>query len=179
MIATQVRDRAVDPKVRFRLVECDLGWIMVAATERGICMIAFGDAPEQVREELDSCFAGATSCDHDPEFGDWVNQIVAHVEAPSHPLDLPLDVRGTAFQRRVWEELRAVPVGTTATYAEIARRIGKPKAVRAVASACAANKLAVVIPCHRIVRKDGLLSGYRWGVERKRKLIEREGHTYF
>lgn len=177
MTPTQFKHGGVDQTIRFAVVECYLGWVAVAATERGICSIEFGDQPEELRENLTARFANADLREDDPAFLDWVRQVVDYVEAPDRGLDLSLDIRGTAFQRMVWEQLRAVPAGTTATYAEIAHRIGKPNAVRAVASACAANRLAVAIPCHRIVRKNGDVSGYRWGVERKRELIKREAST--
>lgn len=174
MTPTQYKSGGVGQTIKFALLECYLGWVAVAATERGICMIEFGDDPDGLRREVAARFPKAELREDDPTFLEWVRQVVAYVETPSHGLDLPLDIQGTAFQRKVWETLRDVPVGTTATYAEIAQRIGKPTAVRAVAGACAANRLAVAIPCHRVVRGDGDVSGYRWGAKRKRELLERE-----
>ena len=177
MTPTQYKTGGVGQAIQFALVECSLGWLAVAATERGVCMIEFGDEPESLKSELKTRFAKAELRDDDPTFSELVGRVVDYVEAPKHGLNLPLDIQGTVFQRKVWEALRDVPAGTTATYAEIAQRIGKPTAVRAVAGACSANKLAVAIPCHRIVRSDGSLSGYRWGVHRKRKLLKRESEA--
>ena len=160
--------------IRFAVGECSLGSILVAATGKGICAIQFGDDPDALVRDLQDRFPKALLVGGDQEFERLVAEVVGLVEAPAHGLDLPLDVRGTAFQQRVWQALRAIPSGSTASYAEIAERIGRPKAVRAVAQACAANPIAVAIPCHRVVRTDGALSGYRWGVERKRALLERE-----
>ncbi len=157
------------------VTECDLGWVLVAATEKGICAIDFGDDPEKMGKGLRARFPGAEFVANDRDFEVLVKQIVALVESPRKAFDLPLDVRGTAFQRRVWMALREIPPGETASYGEIADRIGKPKAARAVANACAANTIAVAIPCHRVVRSDGGLGGYRWGTERKRRLLDREG----
>jgi AraC family transcriptional regulator of adaptative response/methylated-DNA-[protein]-cysteine methyltransferase len=154
--------------------QCSLGSILVAATERGVCAITLGDDPDALVRDLQDRFPSATLTGGDAAFERWVATVVGFVEAPRLGLDLPLDVRGTAFQQRVWRALREIPAGETASYADIATRLGEPKAVRAVAQACAANALAVAIPCHRIVRKDGALSGYRWGVERKRELLKRE-----
>jgi AraC family transcriptional regulator of adaptative response/methylated-DNA-[protein]-cysteine methyltransferase len=160
--------------IRFAAGECSLGSIVVAASERGICSILLGDDPDALVRDLEDRFPNATLIAGGAEFEEWVSRVVGFVEEPRVGLDLPLDVRGTAFQQRVWQALRDVPAGSTTSYAEIAGRIGAPKAVRAVAQACAANPAAVAIPCHRIVRKDGGLSGYRWGVERKQALLERE-----
>ena len=160
--------------IRFAAGECSLGSILVAASEKGICAILLGDDPDALARDLQERFPKATLAGGDAEFEQWVAQVVGFVEAPRLGLNLPLDVRGTAFQQRVWRALCEIPVGTTASYAEIAKKAGAPKAIRAVAQACAANALAVAIPCHRVVRKDGTLSGYRWGVERKRSLLDRE-----
>ncbi|CEJ20208.1 methylated-dna--protein-cysteinemethyltransferase [Ralstonia solanacearum IPO1609] len=154
--------------------ECSLGAILVAQSERGICAILLGEDPDALVRDLQDQFPKAELIGGDAGFESLVAKVVGLIEAPSIGLDLPLDVRGTAFQERVWQALRAIPPGTTASYAEIAARIGAPRAVRAVAQACGANHLAVAIPCHRVVRSDGQLSGYRWGVERKRTLLERE-----
>ncbi len=148
--------------------------MLVAATDKGVCAILLGDDPETLVRDLQDRFPRADLKGGDVEFERMVAEVVGLVEAPGQRLDLPLDIRGTAFQQKVWAALSAIPAGKTATYTEIARAIGQPKAVRAVAQACAANPLAIAIPCHRVVRADGDLSGYRWGVERKRKLIDRE-----
>ena len=164
----------IDTEIRFAVGQCSLGSILVAATVKGVCAIQFGDDPERLLRDLQDRFPKARLIGADAAFERVVAAVVGHVERPSEDLDLPLDVRGTAFQQRVWQALRGIPAGATASYAEIAARIGAPGAVRAVANACAANHLAVVIPCHRVVRADGALSGYRWGVERKRDLLARE-----
>ncbi len=162
--------------IRFAIGQCSLGAILVAATATGICAILMGDDPEPLVRDLQDRFPRARLEGGDAGFEATVAQVVGLVEAPGLGLALPLDVRGTAFQHRVWEALRAVPPGATISYAELARRVGLPAgAARAVAGACAANPVAVAIPCHRVVRNDGALSGYRWGVERKRLLLEREG----
>ncbi|MBX8471499.1 bifunctional DNA-binding transcriptional regulator/O6-methylguanine-DNA methyltransferase Ada [Pseudomonas sp. RIT778] len=163
--------------IRFAVGQCSLGAILVAQSERGICAILLGDDPHQLVCDLQDQFRRANLIGADTEFEQLIARVVGFIEAPAIGLDLPLDVRGTAFQERVWQALREIPVGSTASYADIALRIGSPKAVRAVAQACGANSLAVAIPCHRVVRSDGNLSGYRWGVERKRELLEREGKT--
>lgn len=179
MTPTAFRDGGTGVEIRFAIGQCHLGAILVAATGKGIVAIQFGDDPQALLEELQDRFPKARLVGGDSEFEQLVARVVGFVEAPSAAhgevmLDLPLDIRGTAFQQQVWQALRSIPAGSTASYAEIARRIGRPKAVRAVAQACAANDLAVAIPCHRVVRSDGDLSGYRWGVARKRALLERE-----
>lgn len=174
MTPTQYKESGAGQMIEFAVVECCLGWLAVAATERGICSIAFGDDPDELREEMSTQFANADLREDGSEFSEWVERVVRFVDNPAGKLELPLDIQGTAFQRRVWEALMKIPAGATSTYSEIAERLGKPTAVRAVARACATNKIAVAIPCHRVVRKDGNLSGYRWGVERKHKLLERE-----
>ncbi|MCK0505563.1 methylated-DNA--[protein]-cysteine S-methyltransferase [Aromatoleum anaerobium] len=159
---------------RFALGECSLGAILIAASAQGVCAILIGDDPDRLARDLQDRFPRAALIGGDAGFERIVATVVGFVEAPAFGLDLPLDIRGTAFQQRVWQALREIPAGQTASYAEIARRIDAPKAARAVAGACAANALAVAIPCHRAVRNDGQLSGYRWGVERKRALLDRE-----
>ena len=158
----------------FATAETSLGRVLVAATGRGICSIELGDSAEALKARLVERFPKANLTANDPDFADQIRQVVALVEAPGTGLNLPRDIRGTAFQRQVWEALRAIPAGRTATYAEVARSIGRSSAVRAVAGACAANELAIVIPCHRVIRGDGGLGGYRWGIDRKRALIDRE-----
>lgn len=160
--------------IRFAVGTCALGAILVAATEKGVCAIFLGDDADKLVRDLQDQFPRAELTGGDDEFDLWVAQVVGFVESPAPGLNLPLDIRGTIFQQRVWQALREIPVGSTASYTDIAMRIGSPKAVRAVAQACAANVLAVAIPCHRVVRIDGELSGYRWGVERKRDLLMRE-----
>jgi AraC family transcriptional regulator of adaptative response/methylated-DNA-[protein]-cysteine methyltransferase len=174
MTPTQHRAGGADTVIRFAVGECSLGSILVAASDRGVCAIALGADPDALVRDLQDRFPRADLLGGDAGFETLVARVVGLVETPTRGLDLPLDVRGTAFQQRVWQALRAVPPGTTASYSDIARRIGAPAAVRAVAHAVASNPLAVAIPCHRIVRSDGQLAGYRWGIERKRALLERE-----
>lgn len=160
--------------IRFALGQCSLGAILVAQSTRGICAILLGDDPERLLRDLQDQFPKAQLVGGDAAFERLVAEVVGFVEAPALGLDLPLDVQGTAFQERVWQALREIPVGSRVSYSELAERLGAPAAVRAVAKACGANRIAVAIPCHRVVRRDGDISGYRWGVERKRKLLERE-----
>jgi AraC family transcriptional regulator of adaptative response/methylated-DNA-[protein]-cysteine methyltransferase len=174
MTATRYRAGGADTDIRFAVGECSLGAILVARSDRGVCAILIGDDPDALARELQDRFPRARLIGGEPGFEQLVAKVVGLVEAPRIGIELPLDVRGTAFQQRVWQALRAIPPGRTASYSEIARRIGAPAAVRAVAQACGANTLALAIPCHRVVRNDGALSGYRWGVERKRALLERE-----
>ncbi len=161
--------------IRFAVGETSLGALLVAQSERGVCAILLGDDPEALVRDLQDRFPRAHLVGGDAAFERVVAAVVGFVEAPRVGFELPLDIRGTAFQHRVWTALQKIPPGATVTYTELARRIGSPAAVRAVASACAANPLAVAIPCHRVVRRDGDLAGYRWGVERKRELLRREG----
>jgi AraC family transcriptional regulator of adaptative response/methylated-DNA-[protein]-cysteine methyltransferase len=175
MTPTRYRKGGADTEIRFAVGECSLGAILVARSARGVCAILIGEDPAALARDLQDRFPRARLIGGDAQFECWVAKVVGFVDAPRLGLDLPLDVRGTAFQQRVWQALRDVPPGATVSYSELAKRIGAPKSVRAVASACAANALAVAIPCHRVVRTDGALSGYRWGVERKRALLEREG----
>jgi AraC family transcriptional regulator of adaptative response/methylated-DNA-[protein]-cysteine methyltransferase len=175
MTPTEYRAGGSNTDVRFAVGECSLGSIVVAQSARGVCAILLGDDPNALVRDLQDRFPRATLVGGDARFEELVARVVGFVEAPALGLDLPLDVRGTAFQQRVWRALRAIPAGTTVSYADLAAKIGSRSSVRAVAQACAANPLAVAIPCHRVVRRDGNLSGYRWGVERKRALLEREG----
>jgi AraC family transcriptional regulator of adaptative response/methylated-DNA-[protein]-cysteine methyltransferase len=160
--------------IRFTTVRTALGWALIAATERGICMTALGDDKAPLEADLRRRFPAALIWPADERLARWAEGIVRFVTDPGEQPDLPLDIRGTAFQARVWRALQKVPPGKTATYTEIAAVLGQPKAVRAVAAACAANKLALLVPCHRIVRQDGDLAGYRWGIERKRALLASE-----
>jgi len=169
-----VRRGGAGAVIRFAVGEASLGAVLVAATDKGVCAITLGDDPEALVRDLQDRFPRAEFKGGDAEFERTIAEVVGLVEAPAQRLDLPLDIRGTAFQQKVWAALQTIPPGKTATYKEIARAIGQPTAVRAVAQACGANPLAVAIPCHRVVRSDGDLSGYRWGVERKRELIARE-----
>jgi AraC family transcriptional regulator of adaptative response/methylated-DNA-[protein]-cysteine methyltransferase len=175
MTPTDYRAGGRDAEIRFAVGECSLGSILVAATAKGVCAILLGDEPEALVKDLQDRFPRAALLGGDEGFEKTVAKVVGFVEAPALGLDLPLDVRGTAFQERVWKALRGIPPGETVTYSQIAERIGAPKSGRAVAQACAANPLAVAIPCHRVVRRDGDLSGYRWGVARKRSLLQKEG----
>jgi AraC family transcriptional regulator of adaptative response/methylated-DNA-[protein]-cysteine methyltransferase len=163
--------------IRFAVARTDLGWVLVAGTGRGLCVIDLGDSREALVDALKARFDGAEHCEGDPESVRWLCRVTESIVSPRRGLDLSLDIRGTAFQRRVWQELRRIPAGRTASYAEVARRIGKPGSARAVARACATNPLALAVPCHRVVRSDGDPGGYRCGVERKRALLEREGGT--
>ncbi|MDO9598060.1 MAG: bifunctional DNA-binding transcriptional regulator/O6-methylguanine-DNA methyltransferase Ada [Azoarcus sp.] len=174
MTPTAYRKGGAGTTIRFAIGQCSLGAILVAASVGGICAILLGDDPEALAHDLQDRFAHADLIGGDADFERTVATVIGFVEAPRLGLDLPLELRGTLFQQRVWQALREIPAGTTMSYAEVAERIGAPKAVRAVAGACAANALAVAIPCHRVVRTDGSLSGYRWGVERKRALLARE-----
>lgn len=161
--------------IRFAIGQTSLGAVLVAATVKGICAILLGDDPDQLAKDLQDRFPKAELIGAEADFESWVARVVALVESPGLGLDLPLDVRGTAFQQRVWQALRAIPAGETVCYSELAARLGSAGMARAVAGACAANPVAIAIPCHRVVRNDGAISGYRWGVERKRALLDREG----
>jgi AraC family transcriptional regulator of adaptative response/methylated-DNA-[protein]-cysteine methyltransferase len=174
MTPSQYRDGGPDEEIRFAAGQTSLGAILVASSKKGVAAILLGDDPGELVRNLQDRFPKARLIGADRDYEALIGRVVAFVETPGAGLDLPLDIRGTAFQQRVWRALQEIPVGETVAYAEIARRIGSPKAVRAVAGACAANHLAIAIPCHRVVRADGSPSGYAWGVERKRELIQRE-----
>jgi AraC family transcriptional regulator of adaptative response/methylated-DNA-[protein]-cysteine methyltransferase len=175
MTPTDFRAGGADMEIRFAVGQCALGSVLVAQSAKGVCAILLGDDPDALVRDLQDRFPRATFLGGEAAFEQTVARVIAFVEAPARGLDLPLDVRGTAFQQRVWAALRQIPAGSTASYAEIASRIGAPNGSRAVAQACGANPLAVAIPCHRVVRTDGSLSGYRWGVQRKQDLLTREG----
>ena len=179
MTPTRYRAGGANEEIRFAVGESSLGAILVASSQKGVASILLGDDPDTLVRDLQDRFPKARLIGGDRDYEALVARVVGFVEAPALGLDLPLDVRGTAFQQRVWQALQEIPVGQTVSYAEIARRIGAPKAVRAIAAACAANNLAVAIPCHRVIRKDGALSGYAWGVERKRALLDREAAQNF
>lgn len=174
---TRYRAGGSGTDIRFVVGDCSLGAILVAQSERGVCAILLGDDPDRLARDLQDRFPAAELVGGDRDFEGIVAAVVGFVEAPRIGLALPLDIRGTAFQQRVWQALGEIPAGATATYTDIAERIGAPQSARAMASACAANPLAVAIPCHRVVRTDGGLSGYRRGVERKRALLEKESST--
>jgi AraC family transcriptional regulator, regulatory protein of adaptative response / methylated-DNA-[protein]-cysteine methyltransferase len=174
MTPSQFRAGGADEEIRFAVGQTSLGAILVASSKRGVAAILLGDDPDELVRDLQDRFPKARLIGGDHDYEAVVAQVVGFIEAPEIGLNLPLDVRGTAFQQRVWQALQEIPVGKTVSYTEVARRIGSPNAVRAVAGACAANNLAVAIPCHRVVRNDGSLSGYAWGVERKRVLLDRE-----
>src|ERR1700694_3659299 len=177
MTPSNYRTGGAQTDIRFAVGKCSLGSILVAQSDRGICALFLGDDPDSLVRDLQDQFPKANLIGGDAVFERLVAKVIGFVEAPALGLDLPLDVRGTAFQQRVWQSLRKIPAGSTASYAEVAKLIGSPNSVRAVAQACGANALAVAIPCHRVVRNDGGLSGYRWGVERKRVLLEKEAHA--
>jgi AraC family transcriptional regulator of adaptative response/methylated-DNA-[protein]-cysteine methyltransferase len=174
MTPGEFRSGGENTEIRFAIGQCSLGSILVAASEKGVCAIMLGDDPEALLADLQGRFPRARLIGGDAAFEELTAKVIGLVEAPSSRWELPLDIRGTAFQHRVWQALRDIPPGTTASYTEIAERIGRPEAVRAVARACGANPVAVAIPCHRVVRSDGALSGYRWGLARKRALLARE-----
>jgi len=174
MTPRRFRSGGAREQIRFALGECSLGSFLVAASARGVVAITLGEEPQGLLRGLQDMFPRATLVGADAAFEAWEAQVVGLIDDPHATLDLPLDVRGTAFQQRVWKALMRIPVGSTRSYAQLARQLGQPGAVRAVAGACAANRLAVAIPCHRVVRTDGAVSGYRWGVERKSALLARE-----
>lgn len=177
MTPTKFRRGGAGTDIHFAIGECSLGPILVAQSGKGVCSILIGDDAGKLVHDLQDQFPNANLIGGEPGYEELVAKIVGLIETPGIGLDLPLDIRGTAFQQRVWKALKQIPPGATATYSEIAQRIGMPKAVRAVAQACGANALAVAIPCHRVIRNDGSLSGYRWGVDRKRALLEREAQA--
>lgn len=172
MSASVTSSAAAD--LHFAIGQCSLGSVLVASGARGVRAILLGDDPESVIGELKRRFPDATLVRRDEDLSQSLSQVIGLVETPGQPLDLLLDLRGTTFQQRVWQALQEIPAGSTVTYSQVACRIGAPKSVRAVAHACASNALALVVPCHRVVRSDGGLAGYRWGVERKRILLQRE-----
>ncbi len=160
--------------IRVATGHCALGAILVAASGKGVCAILLGDHPDPLMQDIETRFSDATLAAGDDDTGRLLAQVARFVEAPGQGLDMPLDLRGTPFQQRVWQALRDIPAGTTVSYGTIAARIGEPRAALDVAEACAANPLAVAVPCHRVVRANGAISGYRWGVKRKRALLQRE-----
>ena len=177
MTPTKFREGGSDTDIFFAIGKASLGSILVAQSNKGVCSILIGEDPEALIRDLQDQFPKANLIGDEAGYQELVAKVVGLIEQPGTSLDLPLDIRGTAFQQRVWNALQQIPPGTTATYTEIAKKIGMPKAVRAVAQACGANALAVAIPCHRVIKNDGSLSGYRWGVDRKRALLEREARA--
>ena len=174
MTPTQYRAGGANEEIIFALGQTTLGAILVASSKKGVVAILLGDDPDKLLRELQDRFPKAKLIGADKEYQKLVAHVIGFIEVPNQCLDLPLDIRGTAFQQRVWRALQQIPAGTTVSYTEIAKKIGSPKSLRAVANACAANNIAVAIPCHRVVRTDGSLSGYAWGIDRKRDLIDRE-----
>jgi AraC family transcriptional regulator, regulatory protein of adaptative response / methylated-DNA-[protein]-cysteine methyltransferase len=170
----EYREGGAGNTIRFAIAECSLGSILVASSEKGVCAILMGDDPDALARDLQDQFPKAYLIAGDEKYEKLVAKVIGFVEAPRIGLDLPLDIRGTAFQQRVWKELQRIPAGTTASYSEVAKRIGFPNSARAVAQACGANALAVAVPCHRVLRNNGDISGYRWGVDRKQALLTRE-----
>ena len=176
MKPSQFKNGAPGEAIEYGFAKCYLGWVLVAATVRGICAIELADSRSHLYERLQQRFPKANIAAAGDEFSQMLNKVIGHLEQPISAIDLPLDIQGTAFQKRVWQALLEIPPGITKTYSEVAEMIGKPRAARAVASAVAANRIAVAIPCHRVIRKDGGLGGYRWGEERKRDILEAEQH---
>lgn len=173
---TNIKRRAPEAhaEVQFAIRDCSFGRVLVATRGRGVCAILLGDNARTLKRELQARFPEENLAEGTKDAVALAARVVQAIDRPTRTVDLPLDVGGTPFQRKVWQALRRIPAGKTASYAEIARKVGSPKSVRAVAQACAANALAVAIPCHRVVRSDGSLSGYRWGIERKRRLLDLE-----
>ena len=174
MAPSRYRQGAPGEAIRYAIARSALGPILVAGTARGLCAIEFGDSKTFLKDRLTQLFPRATRVPADAEFTDWLDTLLAFIDTPTAGLDLPLDIQGTAFQRRVWDALQTIPAGTTISYSALAEKLGVPGSARAVARACATNGIAVAVPCHRVVRQDGDLAGYRWGLERKRKLLARE-----
>jgi AraC family transcriptional regulator of adaptative response/methylated-DNA-[protein]-cysteine methyltransferase len=160
--------------IRYTLVDCPLGRLLLAGTERGVCAVYLGDRDSPLEKELAREFPAATRSRDDAGLSGWAGPVCRHLAGDLPQLDLPLDVRATAFQWLVWQHLRTIPFGTTQTYGEVAAALGQPSAARAVARACATNPVSVIVPCHRVVRNDGGLGGYRWGLDRKKQLLEQE-----
>jgi AraC family transcriptional regulator of adaptative response/methylated-DNA-[protein]-cysteine methyltransferase len=169
-----VKTDAANTEIRFAIVKCTLGSVLVAMSTRGVCAIYLGDDSNALTCNLQDKFPNALLIESDKNFEHIIAKIIGFIEEPSLQFELPLDIQGTAFQQRVWLALKNIPIGSTASYSDIAKKIGSPSSVRAVARACATNSLALAIPCHRVVRNDGALSGYRWGIERKQQLLNRE-----
>jgi AraC family transcriptional regulator of adaptative response/methylated-DNA-[protein]-cysteine methyltransferase len=174
MMPKSFRGGGKNTVIHFAIGECSLGSVLVATSDRGVCAVLLGDDPNQLARDLQDQFPKAELIGNESGYEELVAKVVGLIQKPGLAFDLPLDIQGTVFQKKVWDALRRIPVGTTVSYADIAKQIGMPKAMRAVAQACGSNSIAVAIPCHRVVRSDGALSGYRWGVERKQELLNRE-----
>lgn len=174
MTPAAYRKGGIGMQIHYTVVTCSLGYVLVGATERGICAVSLGDSPSLLEAALKVDYPAATIERDEAELGEWVTALLQHLEGKQPHLELPLDIQATAFQWRVWQELRRIPLGETRTYSQVAQAIGSPKAVRAVGTACGSNRVAVVIPCHRVIREDGSMGGYRWGLERKEELLRRE-----
>lgn len=174
MTPTQYQRGGINVQIQYTVKPCSLGWVLVAATPKGICAIALGDTAESITTQFRAKFPQALLSVGNLEFDTWVTQVLALIQTPQKAVDLPLDIQGTAFQQQVWQALRSIAPGTTQTYAQLAKSIGKPKAVRAVANACGDNPVAVIIPCHRVIGSDGKLRGYHWGLDRKQALLNKE-----
>lgn len=171
------QDKAIEP-IRFAFSPSSLGTMLIAATEKGLCALSLGEDRDEMFCDLRRKFPGARLLSGEgPDFVQLASQVTGFVDGSLEEIAIPLDIRGSEFQKRVWRALREIPFGTTASYANVAAKIGQPKSVRAVAGACAANKIAILIPCHRVLRSDGGLSGFRWGIELKRKLLDREARS--
>lgn len=170
---TQI-DACPTTSIQFSISHCSLGSILIASSDVGLCALTLGDDPKELIADLKNIFRNTQLVDNDTKLEPMMKAVIHFIEHPHTPFHLSLDVRGTQFQKRVWQALCEIPLGHTASYADISKRIGKPKSMRAVAQACGANSIAVIIPCHRVIRSDGALSGYRWGVERKAELLRRE-----
>lgn len=175
---TSKHEPSANPEViRFTIGSCSLGFLLVASSKKGICCITLGDDPGPLVADLKKRFKNLNVVEDDEALKEFLTQVIGFVETPRIGLDLPLDVRGTEFQQRVWRALLKIPLGTTTSYSSVAHMIGSPNSVRAVAGACGANSISLAIPCHRVVRSDGQISGYRWGIERKHALLARESNT--
>jgi AraC family transcriptional regulator of adaptative response/methylated-DNA-[protein]-cysteine methyltransferase len=174
MTPTSYRDGGPMESIRYSITRSPLGWLLIAATDKGVCAVRLGDSEEEMEKMLRGEFPTAKQKRDEAGLGSWVNLLCSYLNGAHPHLDLPLDIRATAFQRRVYQALQSIPYGATRSYQDVAKAIGRPKAARAVARACATNPVALVIPCHRVVRGDGGLGGYRWGLDRKRKLLEKE-----
>jgi AraC family transcriptional regulator, regulatory protein of adaptative response / methylated-DNA-[protein]-cysteine methyltransferase len=174
MTPNEFQQGGLGQMIQYGLTKCSLGKLLVARTTKGICFLALDDSKDALIEEVHRRFPKAKITVDESDLSLLLDQVVALIDHPAIPADLPLDILGTAFQCKVWQALREIPAGSTLTYSELAAKVGQPSAVRAVANACGANKLAVLIPCHRVIGSDGKLTGFRWGIERKRKLLERE-----
>lgn len=174
MTPKRLRQGGKGVKILFAIGECSLGSVLIASSAKGVCAMLLGDTPEMVLDDLQTRFPQADLIGNDPDYEMLIAHVIQFVDDPKYGFNLPLDIQGTAFQQRVWEALRDIPIGTTASYSEIAEKIGAPKSFRAVAQACGANNIALAIPCHRVVQSNGGLSGYRWGVERKRAILDAE-----